>query len=161
MGGKRKNQPGQGDLFAERALFPVRQRTETLAPLDVSLKIKTALGKALKEYPEPASIAAARMSEIIGRQITEAALYSYTAPTKPEHDIGIMRLKAFVRVTGATWLWDLIVEDEGLTVMEGEEAHLAQLGHLEHERQQLEARIRDLRRDLKKKPVDARRPRGR
>ncbi|MDC7788009.1 hypothetical protein PQJ75_14020 [Rhodoplanes sp. TEM] len=155
---RKKPVTGQGDLFAYAAavpagaLFPVRDRTAVL-DVDISLKFKTALGRALREHHESAAVVAARMSEIVGRQITEAALYAFTAPAKPEHDIGIVRLKAFIRVTGATWLWDVLVEDDGLIVMQGREAHLAQLGLLQQEQQRVDEQIRALRRELKARPV--------
>lgn len=161
--GRKPSEPTQGDLFARAdALFPVRERRDAIAPLDTSLKIKTALGVALKKHPESAAVIAAKMSEILGRPISTDALYSYTGQSKSDHDIGIVRLKAFIRVTGAAWLWDLIVEDEGLVVLAGREAHLAQLGQLEQEKERLNEEIRSLRRNLRARPVDlAKRMRGR
>lgn len=150
------------DLFDARDLYPVHERVA--APLgDFSLRMKTALGTALKECPESAAIVALRMSESLNADITTDALYACTAPSKPEHQISLIRFVAFVRATGAYWLYDLLLEDEGFTVVEGEQAYLVQLGHLEHERQQIDGRIRELKRDLKGKPVDVqrRRPRGR
>ena len=141
----------QGDLFT--SLFPVRHRAAP-RPLDLSLRVKTALGQALKETPDSATVVAARMSEIAGVEITADALYAYTAPSKPDHQISLLRFVAFVRATGALWLWDTLVEDEGLIVMEGREAHLAHLGALEQERQRLEGQIDDLKRDLAAQPVE-------
>mgnify|MGYP001766505567 CR=1 FL=1 len=145
---------GQGDLFASAAeLYPVRRPAERIRPVDLSLRIKNAMGEALKACPENAAIVAARMSEIIGRPITVDALYAYTAPSKPDHEISLLRFVAFVRATGATWLWDLLVEDDGLVVMEGREAHLAQLGLYEQERRRIDEHIRELRQELKDRPV--------
>jgi hypothetical protein len=149
----------QHDLFTS-PLFPVRQRTERVRPVDLSLRIKTALGQALKECADSVTIIAARMSELTGREITADALYAYTAPSKPEHDISITRFVAFVRATGAAWLYDVLVEDEGLIVMEGREAHLAQLGLLQQERGRLDSTIAFLKRELKERPVVIRRRRG-
>lgn len=164
-GGRKKTDPGrQGELFAASTLFPVREPAKLFDAMDVSLKIKTGLGLALKEYRErhgeSAAIIAAKMSEIVGCRITEAALYSYTAPAKPDHDIGIVRLKAFIRVTGATWLWDLILADDGLTVLTGSESLLAQLGQMEQDKQQLTEQITTLRRALKARPVEVAARRG-
>ena len=39
----------QGDLFASVDLFPVRRPVDALRPVDLSLRIKTAMGRALKE----------------------------------------------------------------------------------------------------------------
>jgi hypothetical protein len=51
--------------------------------------------------------------------------------------MGITRFIAFVRVTGAFWLWDELVRGDGLVVMEGEEAHFANLGFMQQERNRL------------------------
>ena len=120
---------GQGDLFAAGEVFPVRRPVENARPVDLSLRIKTGMSQALKECPDSAAIVAARIAEMTGREMSVDALYSYTAASKPEHDIGIVRFVAFVRATRAYWLWDLLVEDDGLMVLQGREAKLAQLGH--------------------------------
>ncbi|MGE3150922.1 MAG: hypothetical protein AB7K04_17885, partial [Pseudorhodoplanes sp.] len=63
MGARRKPDQRQGDLFSARELFPVRERKADVRPLDLSLKIKTAMGQALKECADSAAMVAARMSE--------------------------------------------------------------------------------------------------
>lgn len=155
-----KKQDGrQGDLFARAAavpadaLFPVRERQDRPRALDLSLKIKSALGRALKECGRNAYEIAGAMSELTGREITVDALYACTAPSKPEHEISLLRFVAFVRVTGATWLWDELVEDDGLVVMQGREAYLAQLGLLQQTRRSVEDQIKALERELKAQPV--------
>jgi hypothetical protein len=153
---RRERRPGpeQGNLFdAAAELYPVRMPEAILRPVDLSLRIKTAMGRALKECPDSAPIIAARMSELTGRDITVDALYAYTAPSKPDHDIGIIRFIAFVRATGATWLWNLLVEEDGLIVLAGREAHLAQLGLMQQEHDRLSDSIRQLKRELGERPV--------
>lgn len=144
--------PTQGDLFGHEDLFPVRWPRGAVRAVD-QLRIKTAMGVALKECPDSAVIVAARMSEMTGREITADALYAFTAPSKTDHDIGITRFVAFVRATGAAWLWDVLVHDDGLTVMEGREARLAQLGLMRQERGQIDKAIRAVERELGEKPV--------
>ncbi len=156
----RKSVTKQGDLFASANLYPVRRAERGVRAVDLSLRIKTAMGVALKECPDSAAIVAARMTELSGREISADALYAYTAPSKPEHDMGITRFIAFVRATGATWLWDELLRDDGLLVLEGEEAKLAERGHLEQERRKLEKQIKALDRDLGAAPVQVKR-RGR
>jgi hypothetical protein len=154
--------PGQGDLFAESwQFYPVRRPVEAFKPVDMSLRIKTALGKALKECPDSAAIVAARISELTGRELTEDALYALTAPSKPDHDISVTRLIAFVRVTKAFWLWDLMVEDDGLVVLEGREAKLAEAGALHQQRAMIDARLADLQSELGREPVRPSRRGGR
>lgn len=152
-GAKRVANDRQGDLFAHAELYPVRAPEGQLRSGDLSLRIKTAMGRALKECPKSAFQIAAEIAEMTGRDLTTDALYAYTAPSKPEHEIGITRFFAFVRVTGANWLIDVLVEDLGLTVLEGREAHFAQRGLLEQQRRQLDEQIRLLDRELKDAPV--------
>lgn len=152
--GRRKPDLTQGDLFAANAdaLFPVRARATRMRSPDLSLRIKTAMGQALKDCPEPATVVAARMSDLLGREITADALYTYTAPSKADHEISLIRFVAFVRAVEAPWLWDVLVEDEGLVVIAGEDANFAQLGALRQRRTQLDDMIRSLERDLKARP---------
>ncbi|WP_020179821.1 hypothetical protein [Methylopila sp. M107] len=144
---------GQGDLFAHEQLFPVRRPVDAPRSVDLSVRIKSGMGRALKECPDSASVVAARMGELSGREISADSLYAYTAPSKPEHDIGIVRFVAFVRATGAFWLYDMMVEDDGLVVLQGREARLAQLGHLAQEERRLAAARREIERELKQEPV--------
>lgn len=143
----------QGDLFASREVFPVRRPVETNRPIDLSLRIKTAMGEALKACPDSAEIVAAKIAEMTGRPLTTFALYAYTAPSREDHDMGLTRFVAFVRVTGAYWLWDMLVEDDGLMVLQGREAKLAQLGHLRQTRAQVDDELRALERELGEEPV--------
>ncbi len=159
---RKKSDPGQGNLFDDAVLFPVRRRGERMRSPDLSLRIKTAMGQALKDCPDNATVVAARMSEMLGREITADALYSYTAASKPEHEISLSRFVAFVRAVEAPWLWDVLVEDEGLIVIAGEDANFAQLGALRQRRGQLDEMIRTLERELKRRPPrgSLRSPRG-
>lgn len=145
---------GQDDLFKSRdeELFPVRRPLATDRPVD-TLRIKMALGEALKGCPDNAEIIAAKISALTGRTLTAFALYAYTAPSRDDHDMPLSRFVAFVRVTKAYWLWDLLVEDDGLTVLQGREAKLAQLGHLRQEQQRVTAELRTLERELGDEPV--------
>jgi hypothetical protein len=149
----------QGDLFAYAELFPVRTRLDTPRALDLSLRVKTALSRALKECPDSAPIVAAKITELTGREMTADMLYAYTAASKPEHDMGIARFVAFVRATGAVWLWDELLRDDGLFVLQEREALLAQTGLLEQEQARIAARLRELKSELQRDPVKVRRTR--
>jgi hypothetical protein len=47
-----------------------------------------------------------------------------------------------------------MVEDDGLVVLEGREAKLAQIGHLEQQRQLIDDELRGLKREIGEQPVD-------
>jgi hypothetical protein len=150
--GQNKNDGRQGDLFASE-LYPVRQPEGQLRSADLSLRIKSAMGQALKESPKPAHLIAAEIAEMTGRELTPDALYAFTAPSKPDHDIGICRFLAFVRSTGAHWLIDVLAEDLGLTVLQGREAHFAQRGFLAQKMQHLQDEIAKLDAETRDNPI--------
>ena len=151
----RRRMHRQGDLFATAGLFPVRRPDQGAQNLDVKqLRMRAAMTQAITESGQSRDVVAARIAELTGRPLTKDALYTYTAGSKPEHDISLMRFVALVRVTGATWLVDELFGDLGLTVLEGREARLAQLGHLEQEEQRLAKAKRALRRELQLDPVE-------
>lgn len=151
---------GQGDLFHTQELFPVRRPVETVRPVDLSLRIKTAMGRALKESPDSADVIAARISEMTGQRLSGHSLYTYTAPSKADRQISLVEFVAFARVTGALWLWDLLVEDDGLVVLQGREAKLAQLGYLQQQQKALLDEVKSLERELNAEPVQVTRRAG-
>lgn len=104
--------------------------------------------KAPKECPLNAGEVAARMTTILGAEVSADALYSYTAASKPDHQISLIRFVAFVRAVEAWWLWDLLVEDDGLIVMEGREARLGHRHRPERRRQQPRRRWRRVGQEL-------------
>lgn len=140
-------------------MFPVRRPVERLRSLDLSSRIKAALSRALRECDLSVEEVAARMTVILGTDVSASALYAMTAPSKPDHQISMLRFIAFARATEAVWLWDAMVEDEGLVVLQGREARLAELGHLEQVSAKMRRRIADLKSELSTEPVKVRRSR--
>jgi hypothetical protein len=71
-------------------------------------------------------------------------LDNYTSESK-QHDISLVRFKALVRHINAPQLWDLAVCDEGLLVLQGDEARLAEIARLQQEARSITAKLRKLR----------------
>jgi hypothetical protein len=69
--------------------------------------------------------------------VSKAALDAYTAESKTAHDISMPRFKAFVRATNANWLWDIVVSDDGLLLLEGDEARLAEISRVRQAQREL------------------------
>src|SRR5690606_19216476 len=61
-----------------------------------------------------------------GVEVTKGMIDAYTSAARETHTISVVRLKAFVRATGGFWLWQIVPEGEGLTLLQGAEALLAQ-----------------------------------
>lgn len=145
--------PLQMDLFGEATAFPVRVFVDAIDTDRFRARLKRSLARAIRECQMDRAEIAARMSRYLGSPITKASLDSYTAESKTGHDISLLRFKAFVKATGATWLWDELVSDDGLTMMDGDETLLAEIAYWQEEQRLATARIKALR----AKPVTMRR----
>ncbi|TBZ17062.1 hypothetical protein [Rhizobium leguminosarum] len=137
--------PAQLDFFLE-PLFPVRHATASIDIERFRSKLKRAMAQAIRECPHGREVIAARMAQYMGLpNLSKATLDAYTAESKHTHDISLVRFKAFIRATGALWLWDLIVSEDGLTMLEGDEARLAEIARLQQEQRALALELKALR----------------
>ena len=137
--------PLQGDLFGD-AVYPSRIPTDHVDGTRFRSKLKREMGRAIRECPHDRHVIALRMAQILGLDsFSKATLDAYTAESKETHDISLVRFAAFVRATGATWLWDIVVAEEGLTMLDGDEARLAEIARLQQEQRELAAKLRTLR----------------
>ncbi len=117
------------DLFQHERVFPVRAPQEFGTALDFNVRLAQAQARAIDEAREhkiDRFEIARRMSVTLGKEVTKGMIDAYTAPSRGDHNISLIRFLAFVRATGCTWLWDVVLETEGLTVVQGEDAQLAQ-----------------------------------
>lgn len=139
-----KLHPDQFDLFVEQR-FPVRTAHKQIDLDRFRAKLKRGMAEAIRQSPYDRPTIAARMAQYLGlASISKASLDAYTAESNRTHDVSLVRFKAFVRATGAVWLWDLIVAEDGLTMLQGDEARLAEQAALRQERKEIEARLRAL-----------------
>ncbi|EHS51527.1 hypothetical protein PDO_1918 [Rhizobium sp. PDO1-076] len=152
-----KRDPAQFDFFAT-AVFPSRTATDSLDLDRFRSRLKREMARAIRECPYDRPTIAARMAHYLRLDsISKAALDAYTAESKATHDISLIRFKAFVRATGAVWLWDIIVSDDGLLLLEGDEARLAEIARVQQEQRVLADQLKV----LKATPVNIRRNGGR
>lgn len=149
------NDPNQLDFFAT-PLFPVREPIPHIDLDRYRSKIKRAMSRAIRECPHSRQVIVARMAQYLGLEtISRASLDAYTAESNSSHDVSLIRFTAFVHATGALWLWDEVASIQGVTVLIGDEARLAELARLQQERRRIEAEIRRQR----MRPVDIKRVR--
>ncbi len=129
----RHRDPAQGDLFGGTGqFFPVRTPKDLPRSLDMKREFAVIMGEAIRRSGKTAAEVAAEMTRILGDDVvTTAQLNAYTAESRTSHTISIVRWIAFVRATGSNWPWDFILKNEGLIVLEGAEARLAEVTLLE------------------------------
>lgn len=142
---RKDTHPDQADLFHE-PVYPVRLPKTGMDASTMRSKVARAMSEALRECPHDRFEVAKRMAQELGKPtFSKAMLDSYTAESKETHNISFVMLVAFIRATGCSWLWDYLLRDEGYTVLQGDEARLAEIGHVEQQKRELEARLKSLR----------------
>lgn len=139
---RRNDDAALGDLFDQA--FPVRAPAEPVPAMDFSVRLSQAIGRALKECPLSREDVAAKMSAMLGEPVSRMMLDAYASPARDTHRIGLTRFKALARVTGCLWLWEVAVDGDGLTLLQGEQARLAQIGALEQQVREMSVRLKDL-----------------
>lgn len=135
------------DLFSHERLFPVETPRELENALDFNARVAQAMSRALREASEHGQDrfqVARRMSDILGTEVTKGMVDAYTSQARETHTISLARFKAFVRATGCMWLWNVVLDGEGLTLLQGEEALLAQAAHAEKRARALMAEAKSL-----------------
>jgi len=143
---RRAPDPNQSDLFDRVEFFPVRTEQTRMGSTDLKRQVATMMGEAIRTCGMTAPQIAAEMTRVLRDDVvTPAQLYAYTAESRTTHTISIVRWIAFVRATGCTWLWDFMLKEDGLLVLEGEEALLAEATLLELRGQKLIAQARQVR----------------
>ncbi|ENN94043.1 hypothetical protein BVtw_14500 [Bartonella vinsonii subsp. berkhoffii str. Tweed] len=135
---------GQLDFF-QQPVFPCR---EPVAQIDLERfrsHMKRAMARALRECRVERSVVAERMAHYLGIGcLSKASLDAYVAESK-QVDISLPRFKAFVRATEAFWLWDEVVREDGLLLLQGDEARLAEIARLQQEQREIAARLKAMR----------------
>lgn len=140
-----KPDPAQLDMFGE-PVFPVRAPAAQIDLDRYRAKLKAAMSRAIRESQYDRPNIAVRMARYLGLpSISKASIDAYTAESKTGHDITMPRFCAFVYATGAVWLWDEAAAVQGVTVLIGEEAVLAEIALREQERRRLTAELKMLR----------------
>jgi len=138
---KHQRHPNQADLFEIQKVFEVRAPNKLTKALDFNRRISMAMSEAIRECGKSREAICAEMTDLLGyddgKEMTVAQLNAYTSCARETHTISLVRFVAFARVTGCTWLYDVMLHDEGLTILEGEEAYLARASLLRKQAQEL------------------------
>lgn len=117
------------DLFEHERLFPVRAPRALGSALDFNARMAVSMAEAIDEARSrniDRFEIARRMSVMLGREVKKSMIDAYTSQARETHTIALVRFVAFVRATECTWLWDAVLQDEGLIIVQGEDAQLAQ-----------------------------------
>ena len=112
-------------------------------------QVSRAVAAMLKDDPRAREVIAAEVSLLLEEDVSRFMLDAYSSPARPEHKVPASRLLALVAVTNRFDLLDRILREIGAAVLVGDEVHTAQLGQIDRQIAELQA---------KRKQVAARAP---
>ena len=144
MSKKIKNLPSQPSLldWIKQAEEITRQTTSPIkCSLDIDAELRAAVTEDLKHAVVQCSgrelsryEVAARMSDLIGQEITASMLYSWTSESHEKHRFPCQFLPAFVLATGGQRrTFEVLSRRSGLFALPGPEALRAEIQRLEEE----------------------------
>lgn len=136
-----------GDLFAE---IP-RTAPTTPGAVNYSREIAAAMSQALKDCPYDRIEVSARMSRMLGREVSLSMLNAYTAESHQAHVPTLERAIAFDLATEHNALADFYVAKLGGGILWGKDKLLADLGRIKQMRDQLAGQERAIREFMKGK----------
>ncbi len=119
--------------------------------LNYSIKLRAILSAALKATPLSRYEVAARMSELLGVEITKTMLYAWTAESREPWRFPFEYVAAFEVACNTTCLQDLLSEMRGSKVLKGEDSLLAELGRIEQMEHNLRAEKQQIKKYLMRK----------
>ena len=119
---------------------------ENPGALNFSIELRGVLSEALKKCPRSRYEVAARMSELLGVEVTRYSLDAWTAESRQEWRFPFEFSAAFESACDTMCLQELLARKRGCKVLVGADTLKTELGKLEL----LEAEIRDRRRAIKK-----------
>ena len=119
-------------------LKDLRPKNTEFSSFNIDLQLRDAISKAIKECPHSRFQIAAKMSEILGFEITKSMIDAWTAESRE----GVYRfpacyLPAFCHVVGSLEPLRIMADLLGVYVIEGEEALLTEIGRIQEQKKKL------------------------
>ncbi|MEL6503459.1 MAG: hypothetical protein AAFQ10_03290 [Pseudomonadota bacterium] len=136
--------PDQMDAL-HQPCFPTRVVAGADRRATFPSRLALAMSRAIDQSDFDRTELAERMSRELGERVSKVTLDAYTSAAKTGHNISLVRFRAFVMATGARWLWDFVLHDDGMLALEGADARFAEMGLAVQRRDENTSRIRALR----------------
>ena len=126
-------------------LKDLRPKNNDFASFNIDLRLRDAISQAIKDCPHSRFQIAAKMSELLGVEITKSMIDSWTAESRE----GLYRfpacyLPAFCHVVGSLEPLRIMADLLGAYVIQGEEAILTELGRIKEQKKKIAIREKAL-----------------
>lgn len=152
---KKKLDIGQMDIFEVIRRVSEEQKAisgkeDIPGRLNIDATLRELVSQALKEPRLSRYEVAAKMSSLLGREITKAMIDSWSAESKENHRFPLAYLPAFMEATGDKTILRFIAEKAGGYFIEGEDALYTELGKLEKMKKEIAEKERLIKQMLEK-----------
>jgi hypothetical protein len=141
----KKNCQNPDQLSLLNLLQDLRPKTNRFASFNIDLQLREAISEAIRRCQSSRFQIAARMSELLGLEISKSMIDSWTAESRE----GVNRfpacyLPAFCEAVGSLEPLRIMVDLLGAYVIEGEEAILTEMGRIDDQKKKLSDREKAL-----------------
>ncbi len=136
-------------------MFPNVPQPEPInqGAFDLNVEISCAISRAIKACPHDRYEIAARMSRLLGRDVTKNMIDAYSAGSRDTHIPNFAWCIAFDTATGDHVLLSLFAKKLGCEVLVGREILEAELGRLDMHERELRERKSAIREHLRRRPA--------
>jgi hypothetical protein len=115
-----------------------QQREVLPGQLNIQHQVKALISKALHDTSRSRFEVAARMSELLGQEVSKAMLDAWSAESKEYHRFPAEFIPAFCAATGSRELLRLLAERSGSFCLPGPDALRAEVKRIEEQIQELQ-----------------------
>jgi hypothetical protein len=105
--------------------------------LDIDSELRAAISADIKAAAFSRYALAARMSELVGHEITESMLNNWTAEAHEKHRFPCQFLPAFVAATGGRRAFECLSRKSGLFALPGPEAVYSEVAQIDEQMKKL------------------------
>lgn len=119
------------DLFSLDLFDVPSPAPQTPGSMNYSREMAAVMSQALKDCPCDRVEVAARMTRLLGKEVSLSMLNAYTAESRETHNISLEKAIAFDAATEGFALLHLYAEKLGCRAMVGKETLLAELGRID------------------------------
>lgn len=111
---------------------------------DLERKVASAVSQILREDGRSRFEIAGLVSALMGEDVSKFMLDAYASEARDGHNISLARFLGLVVATQRFDALDAVLRQVGVSAMVGDEIRLAEIGHLEAQKRQLDQRLKSL-----------------
>lgn len=111
---------------------------------DLERKVAAAVSQILREDGRSRFEIAGLVSALMGEDVSKFMLDAYASEARDGHNISLARFLGLVVATQRFDALDAVLRQVGVSAMVGDEIRLAEIGHLEAQKRQLDQRLKSL-----------------